>query len=145
MAGQSRTSNQVSSKGPYFQGREVGVRQYWRLFFGEGFSSIRVRVKRQLPKRPDRKRLYYNVGYSRCIGLAPPNKRLHLSPRLGLGVGHFVTRGCWVSSTQKRFQNKQSLRGAGEPRAVRPHRMSIHAGYSEHAEFINPLGRAFLP
>ncbi len=48
-----------------------------------------------------------------------PNKRLHLTPRQVLGVGHFVTLGYSVRSNQKRFQNKQSLRGAGEPRAVR--------------------------
>ncbi len=42
-------------------------------------------------------------GSAPAIGA--PNKRLHLTPRLGAGVGHFVTRGCSVRSNQKRFQN----------------------------------------
>ena len=32
-------------------------------------------------------------------------RRLHLPPRHGLGVGHFVTRGLSVRRAQKRFQN----------------------------------------
>jgi hypothetical protein len=76
--------------------RRSGGRDWQRGLLNPEGLGPRVRGS----SRPRRE---INRGSAPAIGA--PNKRLHLTPRLGIGVGHFVTRGCSVSSNQKRFQN----------------------------------------